>query len=219
MERCERRADAIELLHADEGVVLVCKPAGMLSVPGRGPDRQDCAASRVQALFADARVVHRLDMGTSGVLLFARGLQAQRALSRAFEQRLVAKTYVAVVAGSPEGDEGTVDLPLIVDWPQRPRQKVDLQQGRSALTRWRRIGPAGAAWPGATRVALQPLTGRSHQLRVHLCSIGHPILGDELYAPQEVRDAAPRLLLHATALEFPHPLQNRRMRLDSAEPF
>lgn len=215
----EPSTTAIHVLHCDEGVVAICKPAGLLSVPGRGPQRQDCAASRVQALFPDARVVHRLDMGTSGLMVFARGLQAQRTLSLAFEQRRVHKSYVAVVAGAPDREEGRVELPLIVDWLHRPRQRVDCHRGRHALTRWRRIGPAGAPWPGATRLALHPLTGRSHQLRLHMASIGHPILGDELYAPEAVRAAAARLLLHASELEFPHPLRGTLLRLQSAEPF
>jgi len=201
--------------HLDSALVVVDKPAGLLSVPGRGPHLQDCAAARVQARFADALVVHRLDMATSGLLLFARGIEAQRALSRAFAQREVHKRYVAVVAGRVDGERGEIDLPLIADWPNRPRQKVDREHGRPSLTRWRVLGVEGER----TRLELEPVTGRAHQLRMHLQAIGHPIVGDALYAPQEVLAGAGRLLLHAAWLRFAHPVTGATIEIDASIPF
>ncbi|HEV8692405.1 MAG TPA: pseudouridine synthase [Ideonella sp.] len=210
--------DGLTLLFADEQLVAVDKPAGMLSVPGRGADKADCAARRVQAQFPDALIVHRLDMGTSGVLVFGRGAAAQRSLSMAFAKRGVDKRYIAVVAGWPAEDEGRIELPLICDWPNRPRQMVDHALGKPSTTLWRVLkredGPARTA-----RVALTPLTGRSHQLRVHLQAIGHPIVGDELYAPPEVHAMAPRLLLHAERLTLPHPTDGHAIVLQSPCPF
>jgi tRNA pseudouridine32 synthase/23S rRNA pseudouridine746 synthase len=182
-----------KLLHADDRLVVVDKPAGMLSVPGR--TEPDCASARVQTLYPDALIVHRLDQGTSGLLLFARGPQAQRELSADFAERRVGKLYVAVVSGRLEG-EGFIDQPVGADWPNRPRQQVDLERGKPSQTRWRVLAHEGSH----TRVALEPLTGRSHQLRVHLAHIGHAILGDTLYASPEVAAASPRLLLHASEL-------------------
>ncbi|MEK8048768.1 RluA family pseudouridine synthase [Ideonella sp. DXS22W] len=193
--------DALSLIHVDDHVVVADKPAGLLCVPGRGPDKADCLAARVAARWPGAKPVHRLDMGTSGLVVFGRSAAAHRALSMAFAARQVAKRYEAVVAGLPAQDEGEIDLPLICDWPNRPRQIVDHQVGKPSQTRWRVIARNAAA--GTTRLALEPITGRSHQLRVHLASIGHPILGDDLYAPPEWLAAAPRLLLHACALQLP----------------
>jgi tRNA pseudouridine32 synthase/23S rRNA pseudouridine746 synthase len=203
------------LVHADEWLVVVDKPAGLLSVPGRGADKQDCASARVQRVYADALVVHRLDMATSGLLLMARGPAMQRALSTAFAGREVRKRYVAVVHGLVGADEGTVDLPLIADWPNRPKQKVDLDRGKPSRTIYRVLSREG----GTTRVELEPVTGRSHQLRVHMMAIGHPLLGDKLYTPLAVQDLAPRLMLHATALEFAHPVSDAQLRFESAPPF
>jgi tRNA pseudouridine32 synthase/23S rRNA pseudouridine746 synthase len=198
-------ADSPRWLHQDDTCVVVDKPSGLLSVPGRGPDKQDCAARRVQARVPDALVVHRLDMATSGVWLMARGPDMQRAYSRAFAERTADKRYVAVVAGRVQADPDQawqqIDLPLAPDWPRRPLQKVDHTQGRPSLTRWRVLAHEG----DTTRLELAPRTGRSHQLRVHLLALGHPILGDALYAPPEVRDRASRLLLHASALTLPDP--------------
>jgi tRNA pseudouridine32 synthase/23S rRNA pseudouridine746 synthase len=201
-------------LHADGWLIAVDKPAGLLAVPGRGDDKQDCVWTRLRAAFADALVVHRLDQATSGLMVFARGPVAQRALSRAFETRRVEKDYVAVVAGRVEPTEGTIGLPLAADWPQRPRQKVD-PAGRPALTHWR-VLDRGA---DTTRLALRPLTGRTHQLRVHLAAIGHPIVGDALYASEPWASRAPRLLLHASALALPHPADGGRLELRCAPPF
>lgn len=190
----------------DERLIAVDKPAGLLSVPGRGEDKQDCAWRRVQAQFPEALVVHRLDQATSGLLLFARGADAQRDLSRLFEQRQVGKRYVAEVWGEVLQTEGEIDLPLAADWPNRPRQIVDPLRGRPSLTRWRRI----AAGQGRSRLELEPLSGRAHQLRVHCLSLGHPIVGDALYDPAR---PATRLLLHATRLQLPG------LTLDSPCPF
>lgn len=183
----------MRVLHADGRLVVIAKPAGLLSVPGR--TEPDCASARVQALFPDALVVHRLDQATSGLLLFARGAQAQRELSADFAERRVGKVYVAVVAGRLEG-QGLIDLPLAADWPNRPRQQIDHERGKPSQTRWRMLAHEGAH----TRVALEPLTGRSHQLRVHMAALGHAILGDALYAAPALATASQRLLLHASEL-------------------
>jgi tRNA pseudouridine32 synthase/23S rRNA pseudouridine746 synthase len=208
---------ALPWLHRDEALLALDKPAGLLAVPGRGPDKQDCLWARVCVAEPDAKVVHRLDMATSGLIVFARGLAAQRQLSDAFATRQVHKRYEAVVAGRVEGDAGEIDLPLAADWPRRPRQQVDPVHGRPSLTRWRVLQRDTAA--GTTRLALEPVTGRSHQLRVHLAAVGHPIVGDALYAPAAAATAAPRLLLHACALRLPHPLHGGSMELSSPVPF
>jgi len=191
----------VTLLHQDAQLLVADKPAGLLSVPGRGPANADCLASRVQARWPEALVVHRLDMGTSGLMAFARSPDVQRALHRAFAQRLVHKRYEAVVAGLPQADGGQIDLPLIVDWPNRPRQMVCHERGKPSQTLWQVLSRDEAA--GTSRLSLTPITGRSHQLRVHLAAIGHAILGDELYAPPAWHAAAPRLLLHACDLTLP----------------
>lgn len=207
--------DDLRLVFADDVVVAIDKPAGLLAVPGRGADKQDCASARVQRRFADALIVHRLDQATSGLLVFGRGAGAQRALSRAFAERCVCKRYEAVVTGAVAEDEGTIDLPLAPDWPNRPRQRVDRLQGRASLTRWRVLERDERAQ--TTRLALEPITGRSHQLRVHLAAIGHPIVGDALYAGEGC--AAGRLLLHAVALTLPHPGHGRALELSAPPPF
>lgn len=198
-------------------MIVADKPSGLLSVPGRGPDKADCLAARVQALYPDALSVHRLDMDTSGLIVLGRGAAMHRALSMAFEQRQVHKAYEAVVDGLVAGDEGEIDLPLIADWPRRPRQMVSATLGKPSLTRWRVIARDAAA--ARTRLALFPVTGRSHQLRVHLASIGHAILGDDLYASAQALAAAPRLLLHATTLQLRHPTSGESLNLVSAAPF
>lgn len=201
--------EGVALIYADDALLVFDKPAGLLSVPGRGPENADCLSARAQALWPDALVVHRLDMGTSGLLVMARGLKAQRTLSHAFAQRQVHKRYVAVVAGTPQptqpDDEGwsEIDLPLIVDWPNRPKSKVDFTLGKPSRTSWRLHADPANASIEATRLELEPVTGRSHQLRVHLQAMGHPILGDELYADDTALAAAPRLLLHACWLALP----------------
>jgi tRNA pseudouridine32 synthase / 23S rRNA pseudouridine746 synthase len=210
-------SSGFDLLHADAALIVANKPAGLLAVPGRGEALQDCLLRRVQARFADALLVHRLDMATSGLMLFARGLQAQRALGRAFEQRRVYKRYEAVVAGHVQGRCGQIDLPLICDWPRRPLQRVDPLQGKAALTRWRVLGYHEQH--NTTRLELEPVTGRSHQLRVHLLAIGHAIVGDALYAPATAHALAPRLLLHASAITLPHPVGAAEISFSSAVPF
>ncbi len=219
-------APLFELRYSDDALLVLDKPAGLLAVPGRGADKQDCLSARVQQVYPEALIVHRLDMGTSGLLVMARSAPAQRTLSIAFAQRQVAKRYVAVVQGTlpaPDTADGwdRIDLPLILDWPRRPLSKVDHASGKPSLTRWR-VAPGAA--PGGypvpvTRVELEPVTGRSHQLRVHLLALGHPILGDTLYAPPEVQALAPRLLLHATWLALPHPLTGETLAFDSPVPF
>ena len=188
----------IELVYVDEAVVVADKPAGLLCVPGKGPDKADCLATRVATHWPDALVVHRLDMATSGLVVFGRGAALQRGLSIAFAERRVDKQYLALVAGLPAQDSGLIDLPLAADWPQRPRQQVDHALGKASQTRWQVLARDEPA--GCSRLLLTPLTGRTHQLRVHLAAIGHPILGDKLYAPAHAADASPRLMLHASAL-------------------
>ena len=206
----------IEIVAVDDAFVVVDKPSGLLSVPGRGPDKQDCLSARVQAEFSDALVVHRLDMETSGLMVFARGIDAQRAISRAFEQRAVSKYYVAVAYGLIEDDVGTINLPLICDWPNRPRQMVDHATGKPATTHFTVL--ARDELIQRTRVGLTPITGRSHQLRVHLASLGHPIIGDSLYAPAPPV-AGDRLMLHAAELGFLHPGSGVLCEFSSAVPF
>ncbi len=200
----------VRLLHADEFLLVLDKPSGLLSVPGRGEDKQDCLSARVQAAFPDALIVHRLD---------------QRALSRSFETREVGKRYMAVVSGhlpassdpnAPDG-WGLIDLPIIVDWPRRPLRIIDAERGKPSQTRWRVLAHDTAA--NTTRVELEPVTGRSHQLRVHLKALGHPILGDALYASETVQAAAPRLLLHAAALQLTHPASGQAMAFESKPDF
>ena len=210
----------LDVVHLDEAMVVLNKPAGLLSVPGRGDDRQDCLALRVQQRWADALIVHRLDMATSGLLVMGRGAAMQRALSLAFEQRLADKRYEAIVHGVVADDAGEIDLPLITDWPHRPRQMVCFERGKPSLTRFTVVSRDEVAQ--RTRVSLEPVTGRSHQLRVHLLALGHPIVGDELYAPQGVglgADATVRRHLHAAELGLPHPLSGEPMRWRSEVPF
>lgn len=204
------------LLYRDDTLLAVDKPAGLLAVPGRGEAKHDCVARRVQAEHPQALVVHRLDEATSGVMLFGLGAGAQRMLSIAFAERRVAKRYEALVRGLPADDEGTIDLPLAADWPNRPRQQVDPVRGKASRTLWRVVARDGASQ--CTRLALEPHTGRTHQLRVHLAAIGHPIVGDALYGGP-VAPPAPRLMLHACELRFAHPADGRDLAIGSAVPF
>ncbi len=212
----------IVCLHADETLLVLDKPAGLLSVPGRGADKQDCASTRAQALWPDALIVHRLDMATSGLLLMARGSAMQRTLGMAFESRLVHKRYVALVAGHvppPAAEGGEIDLPLMSDWPNRPRQRVDAG-GKPSQTRWRVLAHEhDAQGRPLTRLELEPVTGRTHQLRVHLQAIGHPILGDALYADADTQALSPRLQLHASELALTHPLTGEALHWHSPPPF
>ena len=207
----------LEVIHADAQCIVVCKPSGMLAVPGRGEAGRDCLSERVRSEYADALIVHRLDMATSGLMLLARGAEAQRTLSIAFARREVHKRYVAVAAGQMTTPEGEIDLPLAADWPNRPRQQVDAVRGRPSLTRYRVLEIDDAC--DTTRLELEPVTGRAHQLRVHLLALGHPILGDALYATAEIQAAAARLLLHASSLGFAHPVGGVPMSFDSPPPF
>jgi tRNA pseudouridine32 synthase / 23S rRNA pseudouridine746 synthase len=207
----------VDIVHVDAALIVAGKPSGLLSVPGRGPDKQDCAAGRVQQRWPDALVVHRLDEATSGLLMFARGVAAQRVLGRAFEDGTVGKQYIAVVQGLMADDSGRIDLPLAADWPNRPRQQVDHEQGKAAITDWRLIEHDPVR--GLSRLALRPATGRTHQLRVHLAAIGHPIAGDALYGDAMVRALAPRLLLHASELRFAHPASGKAMHFCLPAPF
>ncbi len=190
----------LDVLHEDAQLIVVNKPSGLLSVPGRGEHLADCLLTRVQAAFPQALLVHRLDRDTSGVMVFALTPHAQRNLSMQFEQRQTRKTYVARVWGCLEPKTGTVDLPLIVDWPNRPRQMVCHDAGKPALTDWRVVKHEGET----TRVRLFPKTGRSHQLRVHMQALGHPILGDPFYATGPAAEF-PRLMLHSEELRLKHP--------------
>ena len=203
--------------YRDRYLVVVEKASGLLTVPGRGPDKQDCLLRRVQRQDPGVLVVHRLDMATSGLVLFARDGVTQRRLGRLFERRRVGKRYVALVRHVPGPSEGEIVLPLITDWPRRPRQRVDFASGRAAHTRYRVIEEgADRSW---SRVELLPTTGRSHQLRVHMAAIGHPVLGDALYADTATRDLADRLMLHAAAVTFEHPVHGGRLELLSPPPF
>lgn len=223
----------LELHYQDDFLLVVTKPAGLLAVPGRGADKQDCLAARLQQQFPDTLVVHRLDMATSGLMVFARGAAMQRRLSQMFRERAVDKRYVAIITGKlgpakiqnpptltlpqkergrsllpPQGegwDEGwgEIDLPIAEDWPNRPRRKIDRAEGKPSLTRYRLLAFDAAS--NTSRVELEPVTGRTHQLRLHLAAIGHPILGDALYGDA---NSAPRLLLHASTLSFTHPQNN-----------
>lgn len=214
----------LSVVYEDSTLLVLNKPSGLLSVPGRGDDKQDCLASRVQACYADASIVHRLDMATSGLMLMARGATAQRLLNDAFASRAVHKRYEAVVDGllHPENlqDDGQwqeINLPIALDWPHRPLRIIDAQLGKPSQTRWQMVSHDPNS--GTSRVRLEPLTGRSHQLRVHMKAIGHPIVGDTLYAPPHVQAKAPRLLLHATELGLVHPVTQQPMRWLSQAPF
>ncbi|MEZ5534492.1 MAG: pseudouridine synthase [Thiolinea sp.] len=209
--------NGLEIIYQDESLLVVDKPAGLLSVPGRGEDKQDCLLSRVQREYPEALSVHRLDMSTSGLMLLARSKEMERALSILFQQRKVHKRYIAVVTGQLENASGEIDLPLITDWPNRPRQKVDDDIGKPSQTRYRVL--SFDAENNCSRVELEPITGRSHQLRVHMMALGHAILGDELYAAPEVHAQSGRLLLHAMSLRFVHPLTDAELFLVSEAPF
>ena len=208
----------LEVLHVEDAFVVLVKPPGLLSEPGRGPEKRDSLLIRAQARWPDARIVHRLDMPTSGIIVLARETLAHASLSEAFREREVDKTYEALVHGRPARDEGEIDLPLIVDWPNRPRQVVCHESGKPSLTHYRVTGETHVDGVGRlTRVALAPVTGRTHQLRVHLASLGCPIAGDPFYGV--AGDVSPRMMLHACRLALPHPLTGEAMVFESAVPF
>jgi tRNA pseudouridine32 synthase / 23S rRNA pseudouridine746 synthase len=204
----------LTVLHADDDIVVLDKPSGLLAVPGNSPHLQDSLETRVQAKWPTSKVVHRLDMDTSGILLMALNKKALGLLGTQFEQRKTTKSYVARVWGRLESERGNIDLPLATDWENKPRQRVDYERGRASQTEWEVIERE----PNATRVRLQPRTGRTHQLRVHMMMLGHPILGDQFYAMGEALAAANRLQLHAEELGFIHP-NGTPMRFVSPAPF
>lgn len=214
MEEYAPPTDPIKVLHEDHEIVVVDKPSGLLSVPGKGEHLADCLLSRVQEAYPMALLVHRLDRDTSGVMIFALSPHAQRHLGLQFEKRQTKKTYVARVLGRLEPRKGTVDLPLIVDWPNRPKQMVCHETGKPAVTDWR----VQRYEEDETRVRLMPKTGRSHQLRVHMLALGHPILGDPFYAEGAAREF-PRLMLHSEELRLRHPDGGAGMTFRAKAPF
>lgn len=201
-----------ELIYCDDALLAVNKPAGLLAVPGRGTDKQDCLSARIRKIYPDALIVHRLDMATSGLIVFARGAEMQRRLSHLFHERKVQKRYEAVVEGRLD-EVGEIALPLTADWPNRPKQKVDHVAGKHSLTRYRLLQYDMAS--GTSRVELEPVTGRTHQLRLHLAAVGHPIVGDALYDGRP----AERLMLHATKLSMVHPVSGQLLNLHCEAPF
>ena len=204
----------LDILHHDSALLIVNKPAGLLSVPGKDPGKEDCLIERLRRVFPEVLLVHRLDCDTSGVMVFALTKAAQGNLGQQFEKRQTKKVYLARLWGLLEPKEGTVDLPLCVDWPNRPRQHVNHEQGKPAVTDWRVQRHDGKT----TRVRLMPLTGRSHQLRVHMLSLGHPILGDPIYATGEALDY-PRMMLHAESLRLRHPETGKSLTYSAPVPF
>jgi len=214
----------LDMVFADDHLLVLNKPSGLLSVPGRGEDKQDCLIVRAQSQWPDALTVHRLDMATSGLVVIARGPQVQRTLSQAFALREVHKTYEAVVNGILRSEDSSrtdawhdIQMPLLIDWPNRPKSKIDWDHGKPSHTQWRI--KSGPPCESATRVEMKPLTGRTHQLRLHMMAIGHAILGDSLYATSEILAKSPRLLLHARELQFRHPITAEWMAFESTVPF
>lgn len=206
----------LHILHMDDTLIVGNKPSGLHSVPGRAKLAFGSATQQVQALYPDAKVVHRLDMATSGLLIFARGLAAQQAINQQFAQHQVCKRYIAVVQGLMAEDQGVIDAALMADWPARPRQKVD-PAGKPSLTQYRVLERQIS--PPQTRLELNPVTGRSHQLRVHLLHIGHAIVGDRLYDEPQRAERHPRMLLHAQSIELTHPKTGQRFKILSPVPF
>lgn len=203
------------VIYADAALLVADKPSGLLSVPGRGEDKQDCLVARLQHDYPGARIVHRLDRDTSGLIVLARDADTHRELSRQFQDREVEKRYVALVLGNPAQEGGRIELPLRYDPPTKPRHVVDPVGGQWALTEWQLL----ARHDAYARVALVPHTGRSHQLRVHMLALGHPLLGDSLYAPPEAAPPGSRLCLHAETLGFVHPVHGGRLRFHRPAPF
>lgn len=207
----------ITLHYADEHLLIAEKPAGLLTVPGKGPDKQDCLINRLRQNYPTALTVHRLDMATSGMLVIALTKKVHRLMSEQFALRKIEKNYIAVVDGVLGEQKGQVDLPLICDWPNRPRQKVDYEIGKPSLTLYNIISIDSEN--DTSRVCLVPVTGRSHQLRVHMLSIGHTIVGDRLYATEKIAKQSDRLLLHAHSLSFKHPITDQKINVISPVPF
>ena len=205
--------DPLTYIYTDDDIIIVEKPSGILSVPGK--TEPDCLEARLREDYPEALTIHRLDMATSGVMVFARNANAQRHIGLQFEKRMTEKTYLARVWGLVEQDEGKVDLPLITDWPNRPRQMVCHERGKPSITHWEVLEREDSA----TRMALYPKTGRSHQLRVHMLALGYPIMGDRLYAHEEAFTAAPRLQLHAHKLKLRKPTGGDWIEFESPCPF
>ncbi len=205
----------LEILYQDEAMLILNKPSGLLTVPGKAAEHQDCLERRVQRVYPEARIVHRLDMSTSGIVVMALGLDSQRHLNRQFEQRQTEKHYIARLEGTMQAEKGVVELPLICDWPNRPKQMVCFERGKKATTNYLVL----AREHNATRVKLTPITGRSHQLRVHMQWLGHPILGDKFYASADGVLAASRLQLHAEFLALSHPTSGKMMEFYAKCPF
>nr|WP_306173850.1 bifunctional tRNA pseudouridine(32) synthase/23S rRNA pseudouridine(746) synthase RluA [Pseudoalteromonas shioyasakiensis] len=205
----------LSIVYQDDDLLIVNKPSGLLTVPGKDPKHADCLIARINRVFPTAKIVHRLDMATSGIICLAMHKEAHRNLSIQFQDRKTAKRYIARVFGKLEQETGSVDLPLICDWPNRPKQIVDHDNGKPSLTHFKVLEYEG----NATRVELTPITGRSHQLRVHMLSLGHPILGDKLYAHPEAFAMAPRLQLHAEMLTLAHPASGETLIFEAAPKF
>ncbi|MFY8283865.1 bifunctional tRNA pseudouridine(32) synthase/23S rRNA pseudouridine(746) synthase RluA [Pseudoalteromonas sp. SSMSWG5] len=205
----------LSIVYQDDDLLIVNKPSGLLTVPGKDPKHADCLIARINRVFPTAKIVHRLDMATSGIICLAMHKEAHRNLSIQFQDRKTAKRYIARVFGKLEQETGSVDLPLICDWPNRPKQMVDHDNGKPSLTHYKVLEYE----QNATRVELTPITGRSHQLRVHMLSLGHPILGDKLYAHPEAFAMAPRLQLHAEMLTLAHPASGETLVFEAAPEF
>ena len=208
-----------DYLFIDDDIVVINKPAELLSVPGRGPDKLDSASSRLTEQLGEIHVVHRLDMSTSGVMIFARNKEALKHLQQQFQHRKTQKTYQAIIHGLLKPGKGAINLPMRCDWPNRPRQMVCYEHGKKSLTRWNTLEQLFINEQPATRVELIPVTGRSHQLRIHCLSLGHPILGDNLYATGEALACSPRLLLHAEKLTLQHPTTLLEFTFTAPVPF
>ncbi|MGN0921269.1 MAG: RluA family pseudouridine synthase [Cellvibrio sp.] len=207
----------LDILYLDDDLLIVNKPSGLLSVPGKGPENQYCLHRLALQFNPNARIVHRLDQATSGIVMFPLNYPTLKAMTAQFETRQIHKRYEAVVDGLIDDDQGEITLPLICDWPNRPKQKVCFEQGKSAHTRYQVISRDEST--RTTRVELEPVSGRTHQLRVHMLSLGHPILGDRLYAPEDVVAKAPRLYLHAKKIWLPHPISQIDVSVDCPTPF
>jgi tRNA pseudouridine32 synthase / 23S rRNA pseudouridine746 synthase len=205
----------LDIVYQDDDIVVLSKGSGLLTVPGRLPEHQDCLQNRVTRVLPTATIVHRLDMATSGIILMALNKNAHVQISRQFEQRKTQKSYIARVYGTLQKQEGEVDLPLICDWPNRPKQKVDYEHGKPSKTLYKLIKQDSES----ALVELTPITGRSHQLRVHMLAIGHPILGDRLYAHEKALTVSERLQLHAQSLTIYHPVTNQPLSFNAACPF
>lgn len=208
--------DPLDIIYQDEDILVLSKPNGLLSVPGRKPEHKDSLETRVQDIYPEAKIIHRLDMETSGAFIMALNRGAHKNISAQFENRRTQKQYIARVWGVLEQQSGHIDLPLICDWPNRPLQKIDLTRGKDARTDWRVLGVQDNQY---TRLRLTPITGRTHQLRVHMAEIGHPILGDDFYAHEQAFKASNRLQLHAHRLMVYHPKSESEIWFESPCPF